>query len=74
MTELLATIGELAGKAWRHLSAEGEQSLTNVAQALSTDTHRLALAIGWLAREDKVTLRAADDELMVALKENAESW
>jgi hypothetical protein len=73
MTDLLSTIGELAGKAWRHLSAEGEQSITSVAKAIEADTDRLALAIGWLAREDKVTLRIEDNKLMIALKENAES-
>ena len=74
MTDLLATTGELAGKVWRHLAAEGEQSLRDVALALETDSERLAIAVGWLAREDGIALRKVDSTIIVALKKNAESW
>jgi hypothetical protein len=74
MTDFLATIGELAGKVWRHLAAEGEQSLPSLVSGLETDPERLTLAIGWLAREGKITLRKAEGTIVVALKENAESW
>jgi hypothetical protein len=74
MTDLLATIGELAGKTWRHLSAEGEQTLSDLAKYLNQPVERVALAIGWLAREEKVILRNVEGVVMVALKENAESW
>jgi len=74
MTDLLATTGELAGKVWRHLAALGKQSLRDVALALETDSVRLAIAVGWLAREDKIALRKVDSTIIVALKENTESW
>ena len=38
----------MAGQVWRHLSAEGEQSLADVAKALDAKLDPAALAVGWL--------------------------
>lgn len=68
------TIGEVAGKVWRHLNAEGPVALSKLARELGEKPDRIAMAIGWLAREDKVTLTVKGTGTRVALKENGASW
>ena len=72
--EQVAKIGETAGKIWRHLHAEGNRTLAQLAKQLDERPERIALAVGWLAREDKVVLDARGNTMKVALKENAQSW
>lgn len=74
MTNLIEAIGEVAGKVWRHLAAEGEQSVSQVAQALDEPLERVTLAVGWLAREGKIVLKTESGTLTLALKENDENW
>jgi hypothetical protein len=68
------TIGELAGKVWRHLSAEGSLALSKLARELGENPNRVAMAVGWLAREGKVTLSAKGNGTRITLKENGVSW
>lgn len=72
--EEVAKIGETAGKIWRHLHAEGGCTLVQLARQLDERPERITMAIGWLAREDKVVLSARGSTTKVALKENAKSW
>jgi hypothetical protein len=74
MTNLIVAIGEMAGKVWRHLAAEGEQSVSQVASALDEPLERVTLAVGWLAREGKIVLKIESGTLFLALKENDENW
>ena len=72
--EEVARIGETAGKIWRHLHAEGGRTLAQLAKQLEERPERITMAVGWLAREDKVMLSVRGATTKVALKENAESW
>lgn len=74
MNDMMARVGEMAGRVWRLLNAEGEMPLEEIAQALDDEPERVTLAVGWLAREDKLRLRRAEGVLFVALKVNAENW
>jgi hypothetical protein len=74
MTNLIVAVGELAGKVWRHLAAEGEQPLSQVAVALGEPDDRVTLAVGWLAREGKILLRSESGAILIALKEPDENW
>lgn len=74
MTDLIVVIGETAGKVWRHLAAEGEQSLSNLPTALGESADRVQLAVGWLAREGKIHVTSEGGKVRVALKENDENW
>ena len=49
-------IGFNAGKVWRILSKKGELSIHELCRELSLTFEDVTLAIGWLAREGKVTL------------------
>lgn len=47
-------IGEIAGEVWNFLEEKGESSLTAVNDAVDEPRSRVNMAIGWLAREDKL--------------------
>lgn len=48
-------IGENAGKVWRFLSESGGQSTASIAKTTGLKSDEVLKAIGWLAREGKVT-------------------
>ena len=52
-------IGEIAGYVWRFLEDEGESSFSAIADAVDAPRSKVSMAIGWLAREDKLKF---DDE------------
>jgi len=72
--DVVTSIGELAGKVWRHLNAEGPLALSKLAKELGAKPDRIAMAIGWLARENKITLTVKGNGTRIALKENGASW
>lgn len=74
MTDLIVVVGETAGRVWRHLAAEGEQSLASLHEALGESADRVHMAVGWLAREGKIHVRSVGGRVQVALKENDENW
>lgn len=74
MTDLIVAIGETAGKVWRYLAAEGEQELAGLAVLMDEPNDRVSLAVGWLAREGKINVRADRGLIRVSLKEPNESW
>lgn len=74
MEEQAELIGVVAGKVWRQLNAEGELTIAKLARQLTERTEKVNMAIGWLAREDKVRLRTDGKNTHVSLKENAQSW
>jgi hypothetical protein len=47
-------IGENAGKVWQVLSTNGGRQLETIAQQTSLPTEQAYLALGWLARENKI--------------------
>ena len=47
-------LGELAGEVWRFLEEEGETSVSGVSREINAPKSKVDMAIGWLAREDKV--------------------
>ncbi len=61
-------IGETAGKVWEHLNAKGETTVAKLKTALKADAFILNAAIGWLAREDKVTISKVRNSVNVGLK------
>lgn len=64
-------IGLNAGKVWRILNEKGELSTFELCRELSLKFEDLALAIGWLAREDKIQLRNKEGMLFASI-ENVE--
>lgn len=64
-----AEIGEAAGKVWQALEADGPMAKTTLKTKTKLDGDLLAMALGWLAREDKVAIeKAGKRKIQVILK------
>jgi hypothetical protein len=47
-------IGELAGEVWDYLDENGETSVSQVSREIEAPKAKVDMAIGWLAREEKL--------------------
>jgi hypothetical protein len=64
-----AEIGEAAGKVWQALEVNGPMAKTALKTKTKLDADLLAMALGWLAREDKVVIeRVEKRKIQVTLK------
>jgi hypothetical protein len=61
-------VGETAGKVWHTLSSDGPQTISQLEQKLVEPNDALLLAVGWLAREEKVEISREKTNLRVRLK------
>lgn len=50
------TIGTAAGKIWKFLNKNGPTSISKVATETGINKNEIQRAIGWLAREEKITI------------------
>lgn len=62
------TIGETAGFIWQTLSRQGPLNFSVLMEEVPGPQSVFFMAIGWLAREDKVTFEYADGDYAVSLK------
>lgn len=62
-------IGEYAGKIWEALNENPQLSIKELKSATKLKDNDLHLALGWLARENKVTFFESDDEAKICLTE-----
>ena len=53
-SEVVLQIGESAGVVWRTLAAKGPLSFAQLVKASGAPRDSVMLALGWLAREDKL--------------------
>ncbi len=51
---MIELIGDTAGKIWSYLDENGESSITTLKKNLELKPDQTTMAIGWLAREDKL--------------------
>lgn len=61
-------IGFTAGKVWCFLEDNGSSSLTKLTKNLEVSREMAMLAIGWLAREDKIVFEQATRGRLIRLK------
>ena len=52
----IAQIGETAGTVWRVLEENGAMSTAKLVKEVGAPRDLLMQALGWLAREDKITI------------------
>ena len=52
----VASIGEMAGVVWCALSENGSLTMARLVKAVGEPRDEVMLAIGWLAREDKIDI------------------
>ncbi len=61
-------IGEAAGSSWRYLEQHGETTLSELKQGTKLSDQLLLMALGWLARENKLNFVHDRRSLKVSLK------
>jgi hypothetical protein len=66
--ELTQAVGETAGKVWQTLSDGGPQTLSSLKKKINGSGPLVELAVGWLAREDKIAITQVKKALEVRLK------
>lgn len=62
------TIGNTAGQVWEYLSNNDEATLASLKKDLSLKSDEATLALGWLAREDKVEFTKKGASVKVRLR------
>jgi len=60
-------IGLNAGLIWQKMEVKGEMSINELKKITKLDVKQLYLALGWLARENKVLLNSDKEELHISL-------
>ena len=49
-------IGDAAGKVWKYLNRSGPVTMTKLAKDVDEPRDLIMQAVGWLAREDKISI------------------
>jgi hypothetical protein len=62
------SIGEAAGQVWQLLDSQGPQSVPSIKKAISAPDDVILAAIGWLAREDKLSFSKSGRSLTISLR------
>ncbi|ERK04044.1 winged helix-turn-helix domain-containing protein [Hoylesella pleuritidis] len=62
-----AVIGFNAGRVWRYLKDRGEADINKMCLDLGQSFDNISLAVGWLARENKVIIRRKDGALLISI-------
>jgi len=65
---MTAKVGEAAGKVWHTLKENGEMSTAQLKKKLGTDDKTLWMALGWLAREDKLNFIQVKNTLKISIR------
>ncbi len=60
-------IGFNAGRVWKMLNEKGPLPVSDLCRELELTPEETALAVGWLARENKVRLWREDNKLRVEI-------
>ena len=61
---------ETAGKTWKLLGQYGETSVSQLPQLINEQDNVVYQALGWLAREDKITYNSKNRKTFVSLAES----
>ena len=61
-------IGDTAGEIWRFLNAEGPQNLSAITRNIRKPNATIYMAIGWLARENKLQFNKTNRGITISVK------
>ena len=61
-------IGILAGQIWAYLNENGSSTVIKIKSHLEISNGLLHLALGWLAREGKITITKVEHTFEISLK------
>jgi DNA-binding transcriptional ArsR family regulator len=62
-------IGEVAGIVWQVLSEKGSLSMAKLVKAVGKPRDTVMQALGWLAREDKISIDEEGRNRIVSLRQ-----
>lgn len=62
-------IGETAGKIWTRLEEREELAISKIPEIVDKGVMITYLALGWLAREGKLSIRSVGNKTLVSLSE-----
>ena len=62
-------IGEAAGAVWSCLSTDGPQTMAKLKKAVDAPADNVLAAIGWLAREGKLTFETSGKSVTISLSQ-----
>jgi hypothetical protein len=65
----IKTIGDTAGLVWNFLRTNGESSLSTLEKKVEAPRSMVSMAVGWLAREDKIEVKDEKRAVRISLKE-----
>jgi len=65
---LVAEIGDTAGDVWKTLADNGPMSLAKLVKAVGQPRDTVMQALGWLAREDKISIEEKKRSRIVSLR------
>ena len=61
-------IGEAAGHVWKELSQQGPMNVNRLKESVGVSAELLNQALGWLAREDKLSFLKNGRSVKISLK------
>ena len=64
----ISKIGKNAGKVWETINKHGEISLSQLKKTPTLKDAEANMALGWLAREDKVSFQQKGNSTKITLK------
>ena len=64
----IEAIGETAGAVWRALHTNGPMTIAKLSKVVGGNKDLLQQAIGWLAREDKISITEVKRTKTIALR------
>jgi hypothetical protein len=65
---LIERVGDTAGVIWKILNASGPMTMAKVVKAAGQPRDTVMLALGWLAREDKIHVEDDGRKRIVSLR------
>lgn len=65
---MMDEIGDCAGQVWRHLEEHRDSTVEEMTKALKLKESVAWMALGWLAREDKIEIEQAGKSVKLSLK------
>jgi hypothetical protein len=65
---MIHSIGNTAGKVWEYLNKKGEANIVELLNGVVGDASLIYLALGWLAREDKLRIEMKGHYITYSLK------
>lgn len=68
MAGSLEDIGSAAGQVWRFLASQGPTAADAARRKTGLTSNVFYAAVGWLAREDKLTIRTEGKKIILELR------